>query len=84
MMLPQNIATEVSVKLNTIPTMMLTKALRYLAVEVIEGNLAQGITTVEILTVLKDMNAVRKYAAKYDQMYDEVISFIKKEKKEKN
>ena len=27
MMLPQNIATEVSVKLNTVPTMMLTKAL---------------------------------------------------------
>ena len=83
MMLPQNIATEVSVKLNTVPTMMLTKALRYLAVEVIEGNLAQGITTVEILAVLKDMHTVRNYAAKYDQMYDEVMSSIKKENMEK-
>ena len=80
MMLPQSVATDLALKLNTVPSMVLTKALRCLAVEVVEGKLPHGMTSEEVLKILGDMEQVKSYAAKFDEMYDEVMDAIKKEK----
>ena len=37
-------------------------------------------TSEEVLKILGDMDQVKSYAAKFDEMYDEVMEAIKKEK----
>ena len=82
-MLPPSTATEIAIKMNTVPSKALTKALKYLALEVIEGKLAHGVTIDEISTILKDIHGIKCYAEKYDLIYNEVMSTIK-EKKNQN
>ena len=80
-LLPPGLSTEIAVHFDTAPSLIITKALKFLAIRVLEGDLPLSMTSKDVLRELGDMEGVKRCALRFDKLFQTEIAALQEEKR---